>query len=331
MFDEVLEGNRVGNMKNVLLHGLRGVGKTVLLRKFASMCRDEKFLPVVRHLYGPGDSDPVQFASGLKHALRGSIESSSRVEAAKGKLRTAGQYLKPSTVGISGLVYEPSYDRDVQEPLTDHLVDYLTRNWKIVNDLGYVGVVFLLDEFHTVNDVKDKWHTLGDFLGAVNNVQMQGQRYSLVLSGLPILVKNIKAGRSYTERTFKVTEVTGLSRLDAKKAILHPLNAVNRRFSPGLVNAVVKDAGGYPYFIQFFGCEILQRTPKDAVGLRDYKSVRTDILHSLYDDFFDLRMVDLIPGEKNTLYHMSLIPEADMSFRQSWGRQAPAKGLCQHI
>lgn len=314
MFDGVLEDNRAGNMKNVLLYGLRGVGKTVLLGKFASMCRDEKFLPVVRHLYGPGDSDPVQFASGLKRALRASIESSSRVEAAKGKLRTAGQYLKPSTVGISGLVYEPSYDHDVQEPLVDHLVDYLLKNWKIVKDLGYAGSVFLLDEFHAVNDVKDKWHTLGDFLAAINEVQRQGCGYSLVLSGLPVLTKNVKRGRSYTERMFKLTEVSGLADLDAKKAILRPLDAIGRKFSSGLVNAVVKDTGGYPYFIQFFGCEILRRTTNKTIGLRDYKSIRGDILSNLYDDFFNQRMVDLIPGEKKTLYHMSMIPEADLRF-----------------
>ena len=314
MFDGVLENNRVGNMKNVLLYGLRGVGKTVLLGKFASMCRNEKFLPVARHLYGSNDSDPAQFASGLKRALRGSIESSSGVEAAKGKPRAAGRRLGPPAVGISGLVHEPLHDCDMREALVDHLVDYLVKNWKIIKDLGYAGAVFLLDEFHTVNDVKDKWNTLGDFLAAVNEVQRQGCGYSLVLSGLPALTKNVKRGRSYTERMFKLTEVSGLADLDAKKAILRPLDAVGCKFSPGLVSAVVKDTGGYPFFIQFFGCEILQRTSKKTIGLRDYKSVRGDILRNLYGDFFNFRMVDLIPGEKDTLYHMSMMPATDMRF-----------------
>lgn len=326
MFSGVLEDNRVGNVKNVLLYGLRGVGKTVLLGKFASMCRDKKFLPIARHVYGPDDSDPVQFVSGLKHALRTSIESSSRTEAAKGKLRKAGKYLKPSTVGVSGLVYEPSYDRDMKEPLTDHLVDYFARNWKIVKDIGYMGAVFLLDEFHTVDDVKDKWHTLGNFLAAVNEVQRQGCGYSLVLSGLPVLTKNVKRGRSYTERMFKLTEVSGLTDFDAKKAILRPLDTVDRKFSPGLVSAVVEDTGGYPYFIQFFCCEILRRITKMTVSLRDYKSIRGDIMYNIYKDFFDQRMADLIPGEKNTLYHMSMIPEDDMRFSSIMESTGTSKG-----
>ena len=217
-------------------------------------------------------------------------------------------------MGISGLVYEPSYDRDMQEPFVDHLVDYFLKNWESIRDLGYVGAVFLLDEFHTVDDVKGKWHTLGDFLAAVNEVQRQGCGYSLVLSGLPVLTKNVKRGRSYTERMFKLAEVSGLADIDAKKAILRPLDSADRKFSPGLVSAVVEDTGGYPYFIQFFCCEILQRISKNVISLRDYKSIRKDLICNIHNDFFDQRMADLIPGEKNTLYSMSTIPDTDLRF-----------------
>ena len=326
MFGGVLEDNRAGNVKNVLLYGLRGVGKTVLLGKFASMCRDKKFLPIAWHVCGPDDSDPAQFVSGLKHALRASIESPSRMESAKGNLRKSGKYLKPSTVGVSGLVYEPSHDRDMEEPLTDHLVDYFTKKWTIVSDIGYVGAVFLLDEFHAVDGVKDGWRTLGNFLAAVNEVQRQGCGYSLVLSGLPVLTKNVKRGRSYTERMFKLAKVSGLADLDAKKAILRPLDTVDRKFSSGLVSAVVKDTGGYPYFIQFFCSEILRRVPKNTVSLRDYKSIRGDIMCNIYNDFFDQRMADIIPGEKSTLYHMSMIPEDDMRFSTIMESTGTSKG-----
>lgn len=326
VFDVVLRSTRNGNIKNILLYGLRGVGKTVLLGKFASMCRDKKFLPVTKYTYGRGDSDPAMFTSGLKRVLRSAIESSSRVEAAKGRLRSAGQYLKPSAVGVSGFVYEPSYGGDTTEPMSDHLVDYFTKNWKIITELGYEGAVLLLDEFHAVNDVNGKWYTLGDFLAAINEVQRQGCRYPVVLSGLPFLTKNVKKGRSYTERMFKLVKVSSLAEFDAKKALLQPLDGINCKFSPALLNAVIEDTGRYPYFIQFFACEILQRIDKDNISLRDYKSVRTKILHSLYDDFFDQRMADLIPGEKNTLDCMAMIPDADMRFSSIMKAAGASKG-----
>ena len=212
IFDGVLRSTRDGNMKNVLLYGLRGVGKTVLLGKFASMCRGEKFLPMVRYMYGPVDSDPDKFVSGLKRAFRSAIETSPGAEAAKGKLRSAGQYLRPSTVGVSGLAYEPSYGSD-KGPMADLLADYFVKNWKIIGDLGYAGAVILLDEFHMVNDVNGKWCTLGDFLAAVNEAQRQGCRYSVALPGLPVLTRNVKKGRSYAERMFKLVEVSSLAAL----------------------------------------------------------------------------------------------------------------------
>lgn len=325
IFDGVLRSTRDGNMKNVLLYGLRGVGKTVLLGKFASICRGEKFLPMVRYMYGPVDSDPDKFVSGLKRTFRSAIESSPGAEAAKGKLRSAGQYLRPSTVGVSGLVYEPSCGSD-KGPMADLLADYFVKNWKIIGDLGYAGAAILLDEFHTVNDVNGKWCTLGDFLAAVNEAQRQGCRYSVVLSGLPVLTRNVKKGRSYAERMFKLVEVSSLAVPDAKQALLKPLDGTGRRLSPALVNAVVEDTGCYPYFIQFFACEILQRIDKDSISMRDYKPAREEILHGLYGDFFDQRMADLIPGEKNTLQCMAAIPDADMRFAPILKATGASKG-----
>ena len=95
VFDAVLRYARGGNVKNVLLYGLRGVGKTVLLGRFASMCRDAKFLPVPRRMCGPGDSDPGRLASGLKRALCCAVEAAQRAEEAKAGLRPAGRRPEP--------------------------------------------------------------------------------------------------------------------------------------------------------------------------------------------------------------------------------------------
>lgn len=325
IFDGVLRSTRGGNMKNVLLYGLRGVGKTVLLGKFASMCRGEKFLPVARYACGPGDSDPDKFVSGLKRAFRSAIEPPPGAEAARGKVRPAGQRLRPPAAGASGLVDEPSYSID-KGPMADILADYFVKNWKIIGDLGYEGAAILLDEFHMVSDVNGKRFTLGNFLAAVNEAQRQGCRYSVVLSGLPALTRNVKKGRSYAERMFRLVEVSSLAVPDARQALLRPLDGTGRRLSPALVNAVVEDTGCYPYFIQFFAREVLRRIDKDGIGMRDYKSARGRILHSLYGDFFDRRMADLAPGEKNTLQCMATIPDADMRFASILKATGASKG-----
>lgn len=328
-FDDMLRNVARGKVNNMVLYGLRGVGKTVLLRRFANVCRSKKFLPVARYQYGPKDSDPNEFTAGIKHVMRGAIESSSRVEAAKGRLRSAGQHLKPASVGVPGLAYyEPSYDRGGRVPLGDHLADYLAKNWKIIDGLGYDGAILLLDEFHTVSDSKkDGWYTLADFLGAVNEVQKDGCRYSLVLSGLPPVLKHVKAARSYAERMFGMVEVSVLSRSDGRQAITRPLEDAGIGFTPSLVDAVVEDSGGYPYFIQFFACEILQRTDTPKIGMKEYKRIKNSMVGKLYREFFDQRMVDTSASEKNTLYHMSQMPEVGMRFSSIVNATGRSKGV----
>lgn len=315
-FDDMLRNVARGKVNNMVLYGLRGVGKTVLLRRFASVCRDKKFLPVTRYQYTPKDSDPNEFTAGIKHAVRSAIESSSRMEAAKGRLRSAGRHLKPASIGVPGLAYyEPSYAHGGRVPLGDHLTDYLAKNWKIIDGLGYDGAIFFLDEFHTVRDSKkDGWYALADFLGAVNDVQKDGCRYSLVLSGLPPVLRNIMAARSYAERMFGMVEVSALSLPDGRQAITKPLGDAGVEFTSALVDAVVKDSGGYPYFVQFFACEILQRTDAAKIDVKEYRRIKDGLVGKLYREFFSQRMAGISASERNTLYHMSRMPEADMRF-----------------
>lgn len=329
IFDTTLQNTARGKASNIMLYGLRGVGKTVLLRKFAGICRDKKFLPIARYQYSHNDSNPNEFTAGIKHIMRGAIESSSKAGAAKGRLRSAGQYLKPASAGASGLAYyEPSYAHGRQEPLGDHLADYLAKNWKVIDSLGYDGAILLLDEFHTVNDVKKGgWYALTDFLGAVNEVQKDGCRYSLVLSGLPTILKNVKVARSYAERMFGLVEVSSLSQHGGRQAIIQPLAGLEITFSPALVDAVVKDSGGYPYFIQFFACGILRRTNAKKIGMKEYKSIRDDLIRSLYHEFFEQCMVDLSPSEKSTLHHMSKMPESGMRFSSIMNSTGRSKGV----
>ena len=333
-FGNMLRSIGDGRVDNIMMYGLRGVGKTVLLGRFAGVCRDSGFLALTRYQYSAKESNPDMFTDNIKYVLRSAVESHSKIESVKGKIRLAKEYIKPSAVGVPGIVYyEPSYSYNKKEPLVDHLVNYLIKNWKIINELGYKGAVFLFDEFHMINDVKrNDWHVVADFIGAINEVQRQGYRYSVVLSGLPMMLKNVKTARSYTERMFNLVELSNLSLDDGRRAIVRPLEDVDRSFSPGLVDAILEDAGGYPYFIQFFACEVLQRFDKSKIGMREYKSVRGALVSKLRRNFFDQRMVDLSTRERKTLRLMSQIPETDMEFSSILAATGYSRGaLSSHL
>lgn len=295
-FDDVLRSTRDGNMKNVLLYGPRGVGKTVLLGRLASMCRGRGFLPVRWRMGGPRDADPDKFANSLERAVRGAMGP----PGAEGGGRSPG----PPAAGAP----RPPHGGGAGVPMADRLADYLVKSWGAMAERGYEGAALLLDDFPAAGGAGGGRYTLGDFIAAVNEAQMRGCRYSAALSGLPALAKSVARGPSYAGRMFKPVRVACLAGPDARDALVRPLDGTGRRISPALARAVAGDTKGHPYSVQYFAREILRRTDRDGVGMRDYGPAREGILRSLYDGLFGRRAAGLAPGERETLRRMAAIP-----------------------
>ena len=308
-----LKKYRSGNM---VVHGLRGMGKTVLMREFRQMCNDENVLPVTQSQYTQDHSEPSLFVDQLKRDMRNAIETFSKLEKTKSKIQSAVRYIKPASVGVPGMVYyEPSYNAGSSRLLQSYMVDYLIKNWEVVEKGGYNGAVFLFDEFHTVCDYKQKgWSVLSNFIGAVNAVQAEGCRYATVLCGLPVLQSNLKVARSYSERMFRSLWISTLDDADASMALTKPLEGVGRSFSRGVLASIIRETGGYPYFIQFYAKEILDWVDSDNIGMRDYERVRGRITAILDRDFFDQRMTQITNSQKTTLYAMSNVRGSDITF-----------------
>ena len=314
-FSLMLRDVRNGAVRNMAVHGLRGVGKTVLLTKFGRMCKDENFLPVSEPRYSAEQSDPAEFVGLFKYNLRSAIETFSKLERTKSKIQSVVHYIKPASVGVQGIMYyEPAYEPDQHMPMRNHMTDYLIKNWKVIEKGGYDGAVFLFDEFHTIRDSNGKRFVLANFIGALDEAQKKGCRYAAVLCGLPILQNNLKEARSYSERMFKSLQVSMLEESDAKRAMTKPLECTKRKFSSALLSEIVEDTNCYPYFVQFYAKEILDRVDKDSIGVEDYRKVKGAIVDVLDRDFFDQRMEQLNNSQRAALYAMAGVQDADITF-----------------
>ena len=309
-FSKLLRDVGTGRVNNIVLYGLRGMGKTVLLNEFEQMCKSADILPVSEQ-YDRQHSDPSKFLTVLKHNIHAAIQTFSKLE----KISTVASDAPPSS-GVTGIAYyEPSYEPDSPPPLRNYMTEYLIENWQVVEKGGYNGVVFLFDEFHTIRNLQGKgWFVLSDFIGAMAEVQQKGYKYSLILSGLPILQHNLIEARSYAERMFKSMEISVLEEADAKNAMTEPLGTTGRNFSQDLLSMVVKDTGGCPYFVQFYAKEILDRIDKDCIETRDYDQIRETITSTLDHDFFDQRMGQLTVGHRAVLYAMAQVSDKYITF-----------------
>lgn len=332
-FSQMLQQIQEGQVHNLMVQGLRGVGKTVLLKEFVKICTDNRFLPVTRLQFSSKHSDPAEFTRALQHDLDSAMGNLSRVEKTKQKLQDAARQMRPQKIDVTGAGWEFKHDPASRVPLENQIIDYLEKWWKVVQENGYNGIVLLFDEFHTVVDVKaNNWHILTDFIGAVNEIQLNGCRYSLVLCGLPTLMPNVKAARSYAERMFGVMNISNLDKENARAAISKPLENKAWRFSDDLISAIVQDTDSYPYFIQFFCREIISRVGKDHIALNDYEKIEDRLIGDLGRDFFDQRIDPLSVAQKRVLYSAASLPDPDLEFSSIQKSLDMSKGsLSSHL
>ena len=176
------------------------------------------------------------------------------------------------------------------------------------------GVALLFDEAHSVYDRPTKGqYPLGALLSAIVAAQDDDDDplpITLVLCGLPSLVRNIHAARSNAERLFRADLIGNLS-LEAEppaplsvaaEALVRP--AEDFKYAAGVAEHVARDVDGYPYFLQWFGEELwdaADRTGAPAIDRALYERERASIQNDLDDEFFEPRYRDARAADQATL------------------------------
>ena len=320
-FSNLLKNVEGGNSQNMMIYGHRGVGKTVLLHKMATSCIDGGFLPIVNRTYDRTYSDPKVFMKSLRYDVDKAIKTSSKRDKLNHQVGELEKYARAKEIKIPEIISDqPEYGSD-DDLLVDQMRDYLESAYESLN-AGFKGIIFMLDEFHVIRDDEKKgWNALASFLGAINELQNENYRYSLVLCGLPPMITQIGDARSYSERMFEnMLEITNLDEDSTRKAILEPLRNSDWTFSEELVSAILRDSNGYPYFIQFLSNEIIDRTDKSHIGIDDYQRVRDGIIEKLDSSFFDQRMASLTAGQNSILRAMASIPKEEVEITSIYAK-----------
>ncbi len=288
---------------NVRLSGLRGVGKTVLLKRFQDLADRENWATINFELQ-PGQNSE----SPLTTTLTSQVESlKRRLSLAQRAKTTAGALFdavrRVATVNYEG--FEWSLAGDL-EPNTRELGTVLLEGVEAAQNHYRDGLVLLLDEAQILTDDRDTngAHALSTLVAAVSTLQKSGVAISLVLCGLPTLAVNLLNARTYSERMFQGFVVGSLDPVAARAAFVEPLAEGSISADPELVQQVLTDVNGYPYFIQLWGAEIWEAARE--AGLTEMVSemlldVRERIYERLDLDFYEPRIASLTPAEQDLL------------------------------
>ena len=296
-------------MTNVILTGLRGTGKTVLM--------EDKYKPIAQQdswVWVGSDFAESTFLSEQNLCIRLLTDLS---------VFTSSLSV-PSSESTVGFVTGQTEERPLSfEFLAEYLnsqpglvVDKLKATlefvWSIAKASGTRGILFAYDEAQVVRDrEKKEQYPLAVLLETFQSLQRKGARYLLLLTGLPTLFPRLVESRTYAERMFAVQELGRLSPGASREAIEVPLRDSRWRFSEEAIRDILDKSDGYPYFIQFICRETLDHVITDPADL----SVPIDaIIRKLDSEFFAGRWDSVTDRQRDLLYCVATLPHADEEF-----------------
>lgn len=313
-FNELLDQDTI--LTNVVLTGLRGVGKTVLLVDFKRAAQAKEWLWV--------GNDMSESASVTEEALALRLLADLAIVTATVPFNVKGQK-KPTGFGAPlqltlgsrpGLAYDDLARRYQQTPglVSDKIKAVLEFVWSGLRDQRQ-RVAFAYDEAQNLSDHAEKdEYPLSLLLEVFQSIQKKNIPFMLVLTGLPMLPTKLVAARTYAERMFTVMKLNRLNKSDSRAAIIEPLRKENCPVSldDKSVNAIVDLAGGYPHFIQFICREVYDIL---IARIRRKEPLGTvsplPIVRKLDADFFEGRWAKSTDRQRELLWVIAHLDSAE--------------------
>lgn len=304
-------------LENLVLTGLRGVGKTVLLERFKPEAMRSGWLWAGTDLSETASVSEENLALRLMADLS-VITSTITVDA-------------PPKAEV-GFVSLP--DMDTRVPLSyEVLVSIYTTTPGLVADkikavLEFAGyhlrqqgrerVIFAYDEAQKLSDNADRdEYPLSVLLDVFQSIQRKGIPFMLVLTGLTTLFPKLVEARTYAERMFHIVMLGKLTEEETREAILTPLEAqaCPVRFSPESVGLIVDESAGYPYFIQFICREVFDVwITQIAAAEKDTNVPVEAIQRKLDSDFFAGRWSKVTDRQRQMLWVIANLERSDEEF-----------------
>ena len=308
-FEVLLERLRRGyTEQSMLITGLRGVGKTVLLGAFESRARASGWVTVSAEI-----TKNEAFGARLGSMVRRALFQVAPRSTWGGKLRRVAQALRSFSVTVAsdgsmtaGIEVEPLEGTADSGNLSDDLTDLLVVLGEAAQERD-TGIAFLLDEVQFLE--------AREFEALIAGLHRTVQRQlpiTLVGAGLPQLPRLAGEAKSYAERLFTFPRIGPLSPPQAEAALADPAADLDVRFEPEAIDVIVAYTEGYPYFVQEYGKIVWDLAPEgQPIGLRVAEEAQRSVEAKLDESFFRVRaqrttdlelhylraMAELGPGE----------------------------------
>jgi hypothetical protein len=329
-FEVVLE--RVGKgrpERSIVLTGLRGVGKTVLLNTLRSAA--------VRKRWGSGkfEARPDQ---GLRRPVAAALHTAVRelghpsaedVEQVLGVIKSFVLRDAPANAKLRDR-WQPGIDvaavpgRADSGDIEIDLVELLTDVGGLAQDVGK-GVAIFIDE---MQDLREE--DVSALCAACHEISQNGLPVIVVGAGLPHVPAVLSASKSYSERLFRYSRIDRLEPEAATQALQAPAQDEGASWSEEALAEMYAATGGYPYFIQAYGKVVWDVAPVSPISVHDVKMAAPEAEAELAIGFFGSRFERATPGEREYLRAM-----ADLAYDAAVGgipvESVPTSDVANHL
>lgn len=298
-------------LQNLILTGLRGVGKTVLLETFKPIAIQEGWLWVGTDLSESASVSEESLATRILTDLAVvtctmtiTFDDTEKI----GFLQNTRETKHPMSFAMLHEIYK-------QTPglVSDKIKGVLEFIWKELEKLDRRGVIFAYDEAQNLSDMASKeQYPLSMLLDVFQSIQRKNIPFMLALTGLPTLFPKLVEARTYSERMFHVVVLNKLNETDGRDAIVIPIKKAGCpvSFKDESVKTIYEISGGYPYFIQFICKEVYDVWVQNSkVGVPV-----NEIVRKLDSDFFAGRWAKATDRERDLLAIVSSLPNCDDEF-----------------
>jgi len=302
-------------MENLVLTGLWGVGKTVLMEHLKPLAVQDNWLWVGTDL---SETASISEANLAERLITDLAVVTGNISVGEKERVTIGFKTKPrhETVTLGYNQLTAIYN---QAPglVSDKLKFVFTTIAPIIKSRRKKGIIFAYDEAQNLSDHAEKdQFPLAVLLDVFQSIQRQDIPFMLLLVGLPTLFPKLVESRTYAERMFRVLFLRQLSKEESEAAITKPISDSECpvRFGKKAIELLYRYSGGYPYFIQFMCREAFDSWLQKSAEGKEPSVPLAEIVRKLDNDFFAGRWARVTDRQQQLLYVVASLESANSEF-----------------
>ncbi|MDX2094930.1 MAG: ATP-binding protein [Alphaproteobacteria bacterium] len=284
--------------KSMMLVGLRGVGKTVLLTEIQRLARNSEYrIAFIEAVERRQKKLLVELLIPPLRSILFDLDRGEMIsEKAKRALRVFKSFVGALKLRVGDLEFHVNADAETGEADSGDLEADLSTLFVAIGEAAKdrkTAVAIIIDELQYLDD-----RELSAMIMAVHRVSQRSLPLILIGAGLPQLRAKAGNSKSYAERLFSYPQVGALTERDANFALQAPVKQLGVRFTDEALKAIYAKTKGYPYFIQEWGKHAWNVADHSVITEEDVLRANILAVHSLDESFFRVRFDRLTPTEK---------------------------------